>query len=86
MKMRSDRAGTLRIVRVGPSADPAGLTARARPEARPDWRAANLRARPPTRYHTCAAADDYVGVLRDLINAMGSGRSAYCSLLICYEC
>jgi hypothetical protein len=74
-RMHSDRAGTPRIVRVGPStvkgtrrsfltapqnplrrkhlwdppltpetfAAPAGLTARARPKARPDKRAANLR-------------------------------------------
>jgi hypothetical protein len=42
MKGHSHGAGTPRIVRADPSADPAGLTARARPEARPKAHAANL--------------------------------------------
>ncbi len=44
-KVTATGTGTPRIVQVGPSADPAGLTARARPEARPEIRAANLRSK-----------------------------------------
>jgi len=41
-KRHQHRAGTPRIVEVGASASPVGLTARARPEARPETRVANL--------------------------------------------
>jgi hypothetical protein len=46
---RSARTHLRRAVDPGASADPAGLTARARPKARPETRAANLRSPAPVQ-------------------------------------